>query len=374
MINRHPIKTMLLMALALGGLSLLLVAGLSIAAQPTTALAQDDTEPTPAGTAGDSYCLLCHSQPGRTYTLPDGGTINVTVNADHYLNSVHGELGCAACHGDLAYPHETPVPASRRDFQLAMAAKCTTCHEEQAATLADGVHYQALGAGNYQAAVCVDCHGAHDVQPVAETPELGAEACSNCHVIAFNQYKDSVHGQALFAGDPNVPACIDCHGVHGINHPTTAPFRNRSPEMCAGCHGDKELMEEYGISTHIFDTYLSDFHGTTVELFEQQDPNVPTNKAVCYDCHGVHDIAAVDDANSRVIKENLLETCQQCHPDATSDFADAWVGHYEPTFDSQPLLYSVNLFYNILIPGVLAGFAALIGVDIYGRVRRRGGH
>ncbi len=29
-------------------------------------------------------------------------------------------------------------------------------------------------------------------------------------------------------------------------------------------------------------------------------------------------------------------------------------------------------FYKLLIPGVLTGFAVVIGVDIYGRIRRRG--
>jgi predicted CXXCH cytochrome family protein len=180
-----------------------------------------------------------------------------------------------------------------------------------------------------------------------------------------------VHGEALFAGDDNAPTCTSCHGVHGIQHPTTALFRNRSPELCATCHADEELMSEYDISTNVFDSYLDDFHGTTVSLFEQSDPNVPSNKAVCYDCHGVHNITRADDSKSQVVRENLLETCRECHPDASSDFPDTWVGHFEPTAESNPLLYAVNLFYDILIPLVVCGFVFLIAVDIIGRIRRR---
>jgi predicted CXXCH cytochrome family protein len=355
--------------MVIGGLALLTAVWLL--ATPSAVLAQDGSDPKPEN-SGDGYCLLCHSLPDQTYTLPDGSTLYITINPANFADSVHSALGCTQCHGDMSYPHETPVPATARDYTMRMAAICTTCHAEQAAGLADGVHYQALAAGHYEAATCVDCHGAHEVQSPHENREFGAVACSKCHVIAFNQYETSVHGEALFAGDPNVPACIDCHGVHGIEHPTTAQFRNRSPELCAGCHADKDLMNEYGISTNVFNSYLSDFHGTTVALFEQQDPNVATNKAVCFDCHGVHDIARVDSSTSHVIRQNLLETCQQCHPDATSDFSDSWVGHYPPTFENHPLLFSVNLFYKILIPGVLAGFAVLIGVDVYGRIRRRG--
>src|SRR5690606_31527529 len=147
----------------------------------------------------------------------------------------------------------------------------------------------------------------------------------------FEQYQNSVHGAALFAeSNPDVPTCIDCHGVHDITDPKTNLFRVRSPQLCATCHADAELMGKYDITPNVFDSYLTDFHGSTVALFEQQDPNVPTNKAVCFDCHGVHDIARVDDQTSRVVRENLVATCQECHPGATADFPDSWVGHFPP--------------------------------------------
>jgi hypothetical protein len=130
-------------------------------------------------------------------------------------------------------------------------------------------------------------------------------------------------------------------------------------------------MTKYEISTNVFDSYLTDFHGATVALFDQQDPNVATNKAVCVDCHGVHDIARADAENSSVIRANLLVTCQQCHPNATSEFPDAWVGHFPPTLESQPLLFVVNLFYNILIPVTVAGFVVLVATDVFRRIRER---
>jgi hypothetical protein len=65
-------------------------------------------------------------------------------------------------------------------------------------------------------------------------------------------------------------------------------------------------MSQYDISTDVFDTYVADFHGTTVTLFEKQTPDHETNKAVCYDCHGVHNILPSTDENSSVIKANLI--------------------------------------------------------------------
>ena len=79
-----------------------------------------------------------------------------------------------------------------------------------------------------------------------------------------------------------MPTCIDCHGVHNIGDPTTAEFRLKSPEMCAKCHTDPAIMDKYGISTQVLNTYVADFHGTTVTLFEKQSPDAETNKPVCY--------------------------------------------------------------------------------------------
>ncbi|MBK7452544.1 MAG: hypothetical protein IPJ46_02160 [Anaerolineales bacterium] len=39
-----------------------------------------------------------------------------------------------------------------------------------------------------------------------------------------------------------MPTCIDCHGVHNIQDPTTAQFRNETPQLCAKCHANDTLM------------------------------------------------------------------------------------------------------------------------------------
>jgi predicted CXXCH cytochrome family protein len=326
----------------------------------------------------NAYCLLCHSQSGRTWTLPSGETLSLTIDPQVLANSVHGTknpngpLNCADCHTNQHFPHQPEAARSVREFQLERYATCRNCHEDEYTRSQDSVHGAALRSGTLEAATCVDCHGGHDIQ----TPDVPRQrislTCGKCHGAIFEQYRTSVHGAALLEeSNPDVPTCIDCHGVHNIGNPTTELFRVRSPELCAKCHADANLMAKYNITTNVFDSYLTDFHGTTVALFEQQDPSVPTNKAVCYDCHGVHNIARVDASSSRVIRENLLTTCRQCHPNATADFPDAWVGHFPPTLESQPLLFIVNSFYKILIPVVLGGFILLILTDVIRRIRQR---
>ena len=74
-----------------------------------------------------------------------------------------------------------------------------------------------------------------------------------------------------------------------------------------------------------------------------------------------------------MIKENLLNTCRQCHPDANANFPDAWTSHFKPSLEHNQLVYIVNLFYQILIPTLIGGFLLFIGTDVYRQVRERRG-
>ena len=340
--------------------------------------------PEAQGTGNDA-CLACHGQPGMVLTLENGEQVPLSIDRDAFAASVHGEQGfaCVLCHTDLGdYPHPAFSAASRRDFNLQLYQACRPCHQPEYERTLDSVHERARAAGMSEAAICTDCHGAHDT-PRMTDPESGiilpeartrvAGTCARCHSAIYDKYRDSVHGSALIGeGNPDVPTCIDCHGVHNIEDPTTAAFRLRSPLICARCHTDPERMEPYGLSTQVLNTYVADFHGTTVTLFERFTPDAETNKPVCYDCHGVHDIQSIrDPEQGLLVRENLLARCQRCHPDATANFPDAWLSHYIPSANRAPLVYTVNLFYKILIPGVLGGMALVIALDLSWRVRSR---
>lgn len=330
-----------------------------------------------ADEADSAYCLSCHSQPGLSMTFPNGDVNFITINEDALHDSVHGSsnswqaLECADCHDNKSYPHKPVTANSAREFTLEQNQVCSRCHEDKFELSHDDVHATAQAEGVEEAAVCVDCHGAHDTPPPSEPRERISHTCEKCHSNIFKEYATSVHGDALLSeGNEDVPTCIECHGVHSINDPTTALARAGSPQLCADCHADVELMEKYDISTDVFETYVADFHGTTVTLFEQQDPTVETNKAVCYDCHGVHNIKAPDDPHAG-IKDNLLVTCQECHPDARANFSDAWTSHFKPSLEHNTLVYLVDLFYKIIIPVTLGAFLFIIGTDFYRKIRVR---
>jgi predicted CXXCH cytochrome family protein len=325
----------------------------------------------------NNTCFACHTRTGLTYELPSGESIPATIDEDRWLVSEHGQkqMACVQCHSGISqYPHETNIATDLRSFVVDESKVCVRCHEEQATMVSDSVHAQARAGGNQNAATCSDCHDPHyAVNPPISRTEVPA-TCRECHSGIYDLYEQSVHGEALTTGNTEVPTCTDCHGVHEIQGPDNSPFRLFSPEICASCHADKDLMGKYGISTNVFNTYVSDFHGTTVLLFEKYAPDQQTDKPVCIDCHGVHDIIQPDDPRSSVFEGNLLATCQRCHPDADANFPTAWLGHYEPDPHKWPLVYYVTLFYKILIPTVIGAMLLFVLLDVFGKLRRRRQH
>ncbi|MFN8412148.1 MAG: cytochrome c3 family protein [Anaerolineales bacterium] len=346
------------------------------AAQPAVAPHQDNKP-------SNDFCLACHQQEGKTVTL-GSEELPVTINPTEYGLSVHAQegLNCVDCHTDISdYPHPTVKAKSARAFSVSYSDSCKECHDDQYLKVQDSVHQKAFDEGKDNAPLCSDCHNPHTQTRIIgqESGKLTIAArkdvpatCAKCHSETYDQYKSSVHGQALTEGNSDVPTCTDCHGVHNIQDPTTAAFHNNTPELCANCHADPKIMGKYNLSTNVLNTYVADFHGTTVKLFEEQFPGQATNKAVCTDCHGVHDISKVSNPETGIsLRENLLVKCQRCHPDATANFPDAWMSHYEPSPEHFPIVYYVNLFYKFFIPAVLGGMIFFIITDIYRRIVNR---
>ncbi len=341
----------------------------------------------------DENCLMCHSDPDFKGTFRDGEMISLHVDGGAYLQSVHGPAGlnCVACHTAISqYPHHSKEQVNcvtcheaeggnpdsyetlrvqlsfsdHRELTLTVNEECRACHEGEFEVAHDSAHVRVQEAGNEDAPVCVDCHGNHNIARLGESRGGISEMCGWCHKAVYSTYKSSVHGSALESGtNMDVPTCIECHGVHSVRGPRDASFRNDSIAICGDCHADEEMMESYGLSTDVFTTYVDDFHGRTVDLFRRLDQDAQSNKAVCFDCHGIHNIRRIDDPQSTAYPENLQQTCQQCHQEANVRFPDAWLSHYSASWDKTPTLYAVNVAYGFAIPGVLGFFAVYIGLD-----------
>ena len=312
-------------------------------------------------------CLSCHSDSSLEMELADG-PISVYVDPEEFANSVHGQnLNCNDCHSGITeYPHPEVQYKNRRDINLASYENCKKCHFDNYTKTLEGIHYNLLSKGDQRAPTCVDCHGAHNIKPPDRPKSHVSQTCKSCHEDVYDTYVKSVHGKALVNGEnSDAPVCTDCHQAHDIEDPRTKSFLLKTPQLCGQCHSDEKLMKKYGISTHVVETYLSDFHGVSATFYKDSAENINSWKAVCTDCHGVHDISAVSDEKSPVLKANVVNTCRKCHPSATPDFPDAWLSHYEPSPDKAASVYYVKLFYKFFIPFTIAGLVLHILLHLW---------
>ena len=318
--------------------------------------------------AEQDSCLGCHgSDPSMSMDLPSGEKLPLFVDQASFGKSVHGDmLRCTDCHTDKAdYPHESKPFKARRDVTVAYYEQCKKCHFSNYTKTLDGVHFQLAQQGNRQAALCVDCHGSHAIGRPAEPRTRVSDTCSNCHKKVFDVYAGSVHGKAVTQGNADVPVCTDCHRAHDVADPRAGALSLRTAEICGRCHTDPKLMKRYGLSTNVVETYLADFHGMAATLQKGKKGKGDRLAAGCTDCHGVHDIQRPNDPKSSVMQANLVKTCGKCHVGATADFPKAWMSHYEPSLKKSPLVWSVQLFYYVLIPFILVSLVLQIALHLW---------
>jgi predicted CXXCH cytochrome family protein len=313
-------------------------------------------------------CLGCHSDPKETVDLASGEKLPIGIDQAAFAKSVHGEmLRCTECHTDKTADHATGEVKfkSRREVTRAYYEQCKGCHFANYTKTLDGVHFAVMAKGNDKAALCVDCHGAHDISRPGQPRTRISQMCSTCHAKETEVYAKSVHGRAAEASG-DVPVCTDCHRAHDTTDPRNGALASRTPEICGRCHTDEKLMSRYGLSANVVETYLADFHGmaATLQQGKKKGPGVRL-AAVCTDCHGVHDIQKSDDPNSTVMAANLQKTCAKCHEGATADFPKAWLSHYEATPQKAPLVWGVMLFYKLMIPFMVGGLVLQIALHLW---------
>lgn len=96
-------------------------------------------------------------------------------------------------------------------------------------------------------------------------------------------------------------------------------------------------------------TFRDTFHGQVTSLGFSR-------VARCSGCHGAHEIQPSRDSRSAIHADNLVETCQKCHPRATAGFA-LYDPHADPdNRDRNPILYYVDWFMKLLLLAVFSFF------------------
>jgi cytochrome b subunit of formate dehydrogenase len=276
----------------------------------------------PAAAADNSACTACHDDQGAKL-----------------VKSAHASVACASCHvkhDEYPHPANLPKPA------------CSQCHQGQEADYQRGVHGQAVKSGNTAAPDCGLCHGAaHELLPprATEFRTKVPETCGMCHDKVLEQYRVSVHGQALAKGISQAPTCTDCHGEHSI----LAPGNKASPvhaenirDTCGNCHGNVKLSRRFGLPSDRVVSFDASFHGLAAKEGNETVAN-------CASCHGVHNILPSSDKRSTVNPRNLATTCGKCHQGAGTRFAISQV-HVAEGRKEAPAMRWVRQFYLLMIP------------------------
>jgi len=270
-------------------------------------------------------CLGCHEN---------------VVSAREYGGSVHGQNACTSCHVEV-----TSLDAHTAGDLMPSPPKCVRCHPVEAQQHFSSVHM----LNDIQ---CADCHD--DVH--RHTPWKGDKSkviakCSNCH--DSESYKGSVHGQAALAGNPDSAACHDCHNLHAIEaigDPGSHENREFHTRICLKCHADEEMMARNDVFNVAVKTYMESYHGKNYRL------GYPDKVAGCADCHGSHTVLPKDNADSSVNEANLVATCAQCHPNASSLFTKFYSHGDMTDRQNYPIMYWTFFCMTGLLIGTFAVF------------------
>ena len=364
-------------------------------------------------------CLACHSDPTLA-TDENGKQVSLHVDDAKFKASIHNSFSCTDCHTDIkALPHDpTPakpvcatchadqqtayehgihakaaaagnknvakcqdchgsvheiLPASDPKSKVAhtnIPATCGACHGKQLVMASSGVssapynsyeqsvHGKAVNGGSEYAAVCTDCHGAHDIlggtDPKSPIAKFNVPAtCGKCHADVQTEFMQSTHGAALTRGNWHAPVCTDCHGIHTIkapNDPKSAVAAENVGNTCGSCHESVKLSSEFGVEGNRVSSYLASYHGMASRVGSATVAN-------CASCHGVHNIRPSSDPRSTINHANLAKTCGKCHPGANEKFIASTV-HLDGASKADvgtKVIGFISKFYIWMIVAVIGG-------------------
>ncbi len=195
----------------------------------------------------DSECLACHADSTLAAEV-NGKQVSLFVDESKLKHSIHGSMfACVDCHKDVkGLVHETTPKKIRcaechADAQEAYShslhakdyraggpgANCQDCHGGAHEVLAADDAKSPINHANIPV-TCGRCHGQKFLM------ESSGESAQ-----PFISYQASVHGRAVANGSMKAAVCTDCHGAHEIlsaNDAKSPIYKFNVPETCGKCH------------------------------------------------------------------------------------------------------------------------------------------
>ncbi len=210
---------------------------------------------------------------------------------------------------------------------------CTDCHVQYDKPPEKGVLAELVANSVHGDMDCTDCHESasmDDIDSLAEQPHgrpVGVVDCGTCHDEVAETYV--LHGRLEVGTAPDVPACWDCHGAHGVlrsSERLSSVHRMNLATTCMNCHTDVDLIKQHEIlKDEPIKLYRGSVHGRVTEEGSYL-------AATCSDCHNAmspdgtrtaHRILSPADPDSTINHFNIPQTCAACHRGATEDY---WEG------------------------------------------------
>ena len=309
----------------------------------------------PAKAADRDNCLLCHRYRFLGRIDENGRRINYNVNEHVYSKTVHYNVPCRDCH---TYIDKLPHAPVTEEVNCA-----NVCHIKPPFANENFSHEKIIK---------IYSESAHAIKP-DDSPDLkeAKPYCKFCHINPVYTRVD----EKRIAFEKTLQRCLNCHrekGVtlayihvtHRLRHKTS-----RSPQeivrLCAKCHADEALMKKLNVSEEgqtAVETYLRSIHGKSVILGSQ-------SAADCITCHAsskLHDIYKKDDKKASIYKDNILQTCKQCHERTNKWLVQIGV-HPKAHDEAHPVIHFTSVFFTFALYGAVFSLMGLLLLETRSR-------
>jgi len=182
---------------------------------------------------------------------------------------------------------------------------------------------------------CVSCHEEAEVEGDEHPFPMSPVNCENCHEEIGEIYQKSAHGHSISDhNDKMAPRCKDCHTKHNILPPTNkeaATYPLNIPFTCGRCHREgTEMTKTHDLNQHnIIENYSMSIHGKGLFV----DGLIVT--AVCTSGHTDNNVQKASDPESTINRDNIVDTCNQCHVGIVDQFILSVHGNPETTTEKK---------------------------------------
>jgi hypothetical protein len=247
-------------------------------------------------------CEACHAEPAMHFGL--------------FLES------CDVCHSDTGWApalleNQPFEHATQTGFSLALHQQdydgsllgCASCHQ--------------TNLNDFNLQTCVNCHGNHDRDFLAQHQNVFGGDCLACH-DGIDRYSNFEHENIFpLRGKHAITACDTCH----VNH----VFQS-TPKACSQCHAEPLIHAGwFGLrcqNCHTEEAWAPasmTYHDFPLEHGGADPANCTTchldkyTEYTCYGCHD-HEKNSVELEHVQIgVSVEELQNCFQCHSDGTVD-------------------------------------------------------